>query len=126
MKISIIRNTLGLLVFICSVTLISAQDTKRQVTRCGAVDRSAPVRNIFVDSDGSKWVASGSGVYHVLACDLSNPLELGPGELSPYMYAGGNADARWTTEILTMVLGKAPEVTAAYYDQRNDWLWLGN
>ncbi|MEZ4939717.1 MAG: OmpA family protein [Saprospiraceae bacterium] len=126
MLISFIRNTpLFVTLFVFLTTGLFAQKSDRQVTRCGAVDRSAPVRNIFIDTDNSKWVASGSGVYKVMACDLSTPLELGAGELSPFMYAGGNADTRWSNDVLQMVLGKAPEVTAAYYDQRNDWLWLG-
>ncbi|MBK9337362.1 MAG: hypothetical protein IPM98_12590 [Lewinellaceae bacterium] len=95
------------------------------MTRCGAVNRSAPVRSIFVDSDNAKWVAGGSGVYRVQACDLSTPLALNAGEMTPYMFPGGNADLRWTPEILQMVLGVAPKVTAAYYDSARDWLWLG-
>ncbi|TNE58061.1 MAG: hypothetical protein EP344_10485 [Bacteroidetes bacterium] len=102
-----------------------AQDSDLQVNRCGAVSRSAPVRNISVDADNHKWIASGAGVYQVRACDLSNRLELETGEMSALMFPGGNADARWTGDILQMTLGKAPEITAAYYDSRNDWLWLG-
>ena len=119
------RKTNFLLTALLFSTALFAQKSDRQVTRCGGVSRSAPVRNIFVDSDNSKWVASGSGVYKVMACDLSTPLEIAGGELSPYMFAGGNTDVRWTNDILQMVLGTAPIITASFYDTRNDWLWLG-
>ncbi len=119
------RKTRFLVTVLLFSTTLFAQKSDRQVTRCGAVSRSAPVRNIFVDSDNSKWVASGSGVFKVMACDLSTPLELTAGELSPFMFAGGNTDTRWTNDILQMVLGTAPEITASFYDTRNDWLWLG-
>ncbi|MBL7774716.1 MAG: OmpA family protein [Saprospiraceae bacterium] len=119
------RKTNSVLLFLFFSSALFAQLTDRQVTRCGAVSRSAPVRNIFVDNDNSKWVASGAGVFKVQACDLSTPLELAPGELSPLMFPRGNADVRWTTDILQMTIGSAPEITAAFYDSRNDWLWLG-
>ncbi|MBL7796574.1 MAG: OmpA family protein [Saprospiraceae bacterium] len=105
--------------------VLFAQSSDRQVTRCGAVSRSAPVRNIFVDSDNTKWVASGSGVYKVQASDLSTPFELGAGEQTPFMFYSGNADARWTPEVLQMVLNTSPKITAAFYDSANDRLFLG-
>ncbi|MBK8922189.1 MAG: hypothetical protein IPM81_11895 [Saprospirales bacterium] len=125
MMISFFRKPLSVFVFLSVAPALFAQNPDRQVTRCGAVSRSEAVRHIFVDSDNSKWVASGTGVYQVRACDLANPLELPPGERSAFQLEGGNADVRWTPEILQMTLGAAPEVTAAYYDSRKDWLWLG-
>ena len=119
------RKTLLLFVSLLLAPVLFAQSSDRQVTRCGAVPRSAAVRNIFVDADNAKWVAGGSGVYKVQACDLSTPFELGAGERSPFMFSGGNADARWTPEILQMVLNTSPGITAAYYDSARDWLWLG-
>lgn len=125
MMIFSVRKTLPLLFTLLLTSVLFAQKSDRQVTRCGAVNRSAPVRNIFVDSDNSKWVASGSGVYRVQASDLSSPLALNAGEMTPFMFSGGNADTRWTPEILQMVLNKSPKITAAYYDSTRDWLWLG-
>jgi len=119
------RKTLLLFVSLLLAPALFAQSSDRQVTRCGAVPRSASVRNIFVDGDNAKWVAAGPGVYKVQASDLSTPLELGAGERTTLLYPGGNSDMRWTPEILQMVLNESPNITAAYYDSTRDWLWLG-
>ena len=125
MIISVFRKTLPLLVSLLLTPVLFAQKSEYQVTRCGAVNRSAPVRNVFVDSDNARWVASGSGVSRVQASDLGTPVALNAGELTAYMFPGGNADVRWTPDILQMVLGVSPKITAAYYDSARDWLWLG-
>lgn len=119
------RKTLPFFFFLLFVSVLFAQKSEYQVTRCGAVNRSAPVRNVFVDSDNARWVASGSGVSRVQASDLGTPVALNAGELTAYMFPGGNADVRWTPDILQMVLGVSPKITAAYYDSARDWLWLG-
>ena len=125
MMILLDRKTRLLFLSLFLSPVLFAQSSDRQVTRCGAVSRSAPVRNIFVDGDNTKWVASGSGVYKVQASDLSTPFELGAGELTPFLFYSGNADARWTPEVLQMVLNTSPKITAAFYDNTNDRLFLG-
>lgn len=119
------RKTLPFFFSLLSISVLFAQKSEYQVTRCGAVNRSAGVRNIHVDADNAKWVASGPGAYRVQASDLGTPLTLASGEQTAYMFPGGNADVRWTPDILQMVLGSSPKITAAYYDSARDWLWLG-
>ena len=125
MMVSFNRKTLLLLLPLFFTQLLLAQAPERKVTRCSSVSRSAAVHNIAVDAENNKWVASGTSVFQVLGTDLSNPLNLEPGQKSALGYRGGNADVRWTPEILQMVLNAQPEVTTAWYDERNDWLWLG-
>ncbi|MFN0015979.1 MAG: OmpA family protein [Saprospiraceae bacterium] len=126
MMIFIDRKTLLLSCILLAATApLSAQSSDRQVTRCGAVSRSAPVRNIFVDNDNVKWVASGSSLYKVQASDLSAPVEMGQGEQSAIQFRGGNVDIRWTPDVLQMVLNAAPVIKSAYYDSTRDWLFLG-
>lgn len=114
-----------LIFFLLGAPALFAQKSAYQVVRCGAVSRSSSVNHIFVDADNTKWVASSTGLYRVSACDLGTSVALTSGEQSALQFAGGNADVRWTPEVLQMVLGVAPEVSAAYYDSDRDWLWLG-
>lgn len=108
-----------------SASALFAQKSAYQVVRCGAVSRSASVNHIHVDADNTKWVSSSAGLYRVSACDLGVSVSLTTGEQSALQFAGGNADVRWTPEVLQMVLSVSPKVTAAYYDSDRDWLWLG-
>ncbi|MCC6461051.1 MAG: OmpA family protein [Saprospiraceae bacterium] len=119
------RKTLFLLFLTLFTLSLRAQAPDRKVTRCASVSRSAAVQNIFVDAENRKWVASGTGVFQVMGTDLSNPIGLNPGEQSAFGFRGGNADVRWTPEILEMTLGLKPEISSAWYDERNDWLWIG-
>lgn len=126
MMISFNRKTLSPLSFLFLTSFVVAQNTAdRKVTRCSSVSRSAPVHNIYVDAENNKWVASGSGVFQVMGTDLSTPLAMNAGEKSAYGYRGGNADARWSPEVLQMTLNIEPDISTAWYDERNDWLWLG-
>lgn len=111
--------------FFFSTLVLFSQKSAYQVVRCGAVSRSSSISHIFVDEENTKWVSSSEGLYRVIACDLGSSVALTAGERSAFQFAGGNADVRWTAEILLMVLGVAPTVTAAYYDASRDWLWLG-
>ncbi len=111
--------------FVLLTSALFAQKSAYQVVRCGAVSRSASINHIYVDADNTKWVSSSTGLHRVSACDLGTPVSLSPGEQSALQFAGGNADVRWTPEVLQMVLGLSPMVTAAYYDSDRDWLWLG-
>ena len=74
-----------------------AQKSEWQVTRCGGVDRSSPISNVWVDSENNKWTTNSRGVFKVQACDMASQLSLAPGEQSTYGFRGGNADVRWTT-----------------------------
>lgn len=125
MMISLGRKTQFLLIIFLFTQNLFSQDPDRKVTRCASVSRSAAVRNVYVDAENNKWVASGNGVFQVMGTDLSNSLNLPPGEKSVFAFRGGNADVRWTPEALQMTLNEALEVSAAWYDERNDWLWLG-
>ncbi len=117
-------ESLSFILFLCASALF-AQKSAYQVVRCGALSRSASVNHIFVDSDNIKWVSSSAGLYRVAACDLGTAVTLGTAEQSALQFAGGNSDVRWTPEVLQMVLGISPIITAAYYDSDRDWLWLG-
>ncbi len=108
-----------------SQSALFSQKSDYRVVRCGALSRSASIQHIAVDADNTKWVSSSAGLYQVTACDLGTVMVLGTEEQSALQFAGGNADVRWTAQLLEMVLGTSPTVTAAYYDQARDWLWIG-
>ncbi|NND07801.1 MAG: OmpA family protein [Saprospiraceae bacterium] len=100
-----------------------------RVERCSAVNPDAPVFNIHVDENNDKWVSNGEGLFKVHAADLSTPVDIGMGEQSLLSYPGGNADIRWMKGSLNKeidnVIRDGNRVTAAFYNEIQDHLWIG-
>ncbi|MEI6409877.1 MAG: OmpA family protein [Bacteroidota bacterium] len=117
---------LFVLALVClSANALWSQKPKYNVDRCKAVNLSKPVRNIQSSGDQFKWVASGQEIFQVRACNLGTPTPLQPGEQSVLSFFGGNIDKRWASDVMLSVARNATDVTSAWYDAKNDWLWIG-
>ncbi len=119
----------GLLVFLAifSFQKISfSQKTDIVVDRCGAVSRSQPVKNIWVDADQNKWVGTKNSVFKVNGCELATEIPLAAGEHSVLQFFGGNTDFRWTDESLRLASGETDlDIVSAWFDAPTSTLWLG-
>jgi outer membrane protein OmpA-like peptidoglycan-associated protein len=112
------------LICLCTTAMWS-QKTKYDVDRCKAVNMNKPVRNIQSGGDQFKWVASGQEIFQVRACNLGTQTPLQPGEQSVLSFFGGNTDKRWIADVMLSQARNATDITSAWYDAKNDWLWIG-
>jgi outer membrane protein OmpA-like peptidoglycan-associated protein len=119
------RQLFLLLLLLPAFKKISAQEIRFEVDRCGAVNRNSGVRNIHVDQDNVKWVGNGRDLYQVKSCNLGTSLELAEGQLSVMSLYCGNTDFRWQTEMMLLEARNAVDLSCAWYDTTNDWLWIG-
>lgn len=126
--LNLISRTPNFLIF-CAFFFVSqhivAQKAGLEVTRCSAVDRALTLKNVAVDASGRKWAANANGIFQVKAADLSTPLKLAPGEKNVLAYRGGNADFAWSEAAFRKSVTEPCSVTAAWYDAKNQQLWLG-
>jgi outer membrane protein OmpA-like peptidoglycan-associated protein len=106
-------------------TIVSAQKQKYNVDRCTAANRNKPVHNVFVGADNVKWVGSGQEYYQVRACNTGSMMPLELGELSVFSFYSGNVDLRWKTDVMLSEARGATDISCAWYDAKNDWLWIG-
>ncbi|MFN4254446.1 MAG: OmpA family protein [Saprospiraceae bacterium] len=113
-------------IFLFQLSIATAQKSDLVVIRCGAVSKTSAVKNLWVSADNSKWVANGQGVFRVRACDLATPMPLEAGMQTAYQFDGGNSEVLWTTENLKAAAKTDFTPTAAWYDGKNDALWLGS
>ncbi len=102
-----------------------AQKAGLEVTRCSAIDRNISVRNITVDALGRKWGANSKGVYQIKASDLGTLQSIPVGDKNVLTYKGGNADFTWKDDDFKKFVKKPCSVISAWYDAKNDLLWLG-
>ena len=103
----------------------SAQKAGLEVTRCEAIDRTQPLKNVAVDATGRRWAANSKGVFQIKANDLSTPLTIAPGMRNVLSLRGGNADFAWSEAQFKAEVKTPCTVTAAWYDSKNKVLWLG-
>jgi outer membrane protein OmpA-like peptidoglycan-associated protein len=118
-------NALTLTFLLCCASFLFAQKSEYKVDRCSAVNRGKAVQNIKIDGDNVKWVGNPDQVTQVRGCDLGTPQPLQAGEQSVLNYFGGNTDKRWLSDVLRAEAQNAVDITAAWYDAGNDWLWIG-
>ena len=108
--------------------LMVAQETMR-VERCSAINPDVPVNNVYVDDAGEKWVSNTEGLFQVHASDLATPIVLAPDEISVLQLPGGNADIRIPKDGIKAALGGVLDgtnkISAAYYNEVQDHLWIG-
>ena len=104
---------------------IIAQKAGLEVTRCTAVDRVLSIKNVAVETSGRRWAANSKGVFQVKAADLSTPLKVAPGEKNVLAFRGGNTDFAWSEAAFRRDVPQPCSVTAAWYDVKNQQLWLG-
>lgn len=106
-----------------------AQEENLEVIRSTALPWGSPVRNIFVDTDNTKWVANTKVIQKVSGARSADPIVLQPGEMGLFQFSGGNADIRWQRQELTEAIGDIIDednyITAAFYDEVNQDIWLG-
>jgi outer membrane protein OmpA-like peptidoglycan-associated protein len=106
-----------------------AQEENLEVIRSTALPWGSPVRNIFVDTDNTKWVANTKIIQKVSGARSAEPIVLQPGEMGLFQFSGGNADIRWQRQELTEAIGDIIDednyITAAFYDEVNQDIWLG-
>lgn len=96
----------------------------RTVVRCNFTDYEL-VRNIHVDADNVKWVATARQILAVRATNFAEPLALGTGEQSVYGFRGGNSDWRWKVADLEALAKNELEIVAAYFDAATNTLLVG-
>ncbi len=114
--------TCGLFLF---AHLLFAQKADVEVTRCNAIDRALPVKNVSLDATGRRWAANNKGVVQIKTIDLSVPLTIASGDRNVLSYHGGNADFTWTETQFQEQVNTPCSVTAAWLDTKNHVLWLG-
>jgi outer membrane protein OmpA-like peptidoglycan-associated protein len=105
--------------------LVAAQKAGLEVTRCSAVDRTLTLKNVAVDATGRRWAANSKGIFQIKANDLAVPLTVAPGERNVLSLPGGNADFAWSEAKFNELVKTPCSVTAAWYDSKNQVLWLG-
>ena len=105
--------------------LLVAQKADVEVTRCNAIDRALPVKNVSLDATGRRWAANNKGVVQIKTIDLSVPLTIASGDRNVLSYHGGNADFTWTETQFQEQVNTPCSVTAAWLDTKNHVLWLG-
>lgn len=117
------------LLLLFQFNISSAQDEPMRVERTSAINPDAPVFNVYVDKEGEKWVSNSEGLWQVHAADLSTPVIVGSAEESLLNLPGGNADIRWPKGAINEELGGiitgTNVITAAYYNEIQDHLWIG-
>ena len=100
-----------------------------RVERCTAINPDAPVANIYIDDEGTKWVSNTEGLWEVHAADLATPVIVGSAEECLLQFPGGNADIRWQKGQINDLIGGSltgsNTITAAYYNEVMDQLWVG-
>lgn len=106
-------------------TVMQAQKAGLEVTRCTAVDRALSLNNITVEASGRKWATNSNGVFQVKAADLSTPLKVNAGYKNVLSIYGGNTDFAWSEADFRSAVKVPCSVTAAWYDAKNQQLWLG-
>lgn len=124
-----IRNiTLSVALFL-TASLITAQDEPMRVERASAINPDAPVYNVYIDSEGEKWVSNSEGIWQVHAANLATPVVLGSAEESLLQFPNGNKDLRWLKGEINDQLGGiitgSNRITAAFYNEIQDHLWIG-
>ncbi|MFK8104788.1 MAG: OmpA family protein [Saprospiraceae bacterium] len=120
------------LVFILISIGLSAQEPMR-VTRSAAVDRDAPIYNIFIDADNKKWVGNSKGTFQVHTVDYASKIEKEAGQTSLFRYQGGNFNVTWNTSaVFELMKAKTDglfegeqDITGAFYDPNKKELWIG-
>ena len=108
--------------------LLMSQETMR-VERCTAIDPDSPVSNVYIDDADEKWVSNSQGLFQVHAADLATQIVLAPDEISVLQLPGGNADVRIPKDAINNALDGAlsetNKISAAYYNEVQDHLWIG-
>ncbi len=108
---------------------VKAQEDNLEVIRSTALPWGSPVKNIFVDTDNTKWVANTQTIQKVSGARSADPIALQLGEMGLFQFSGGNADIRWQRQELTEAIGDIIDednyITAAFFDEVNQDIWLG-
>ncbi len=108
--------------------LLMSQETMR-VERCTAIDPDSPVYNVYIDDADEKWVSNSQGLFQVHAADLATKIIMAPDEISVLQLPGGNADIRIPKDAINSALDGALSetntISAAYYNEVQDHLWIG-
>ena len=124
-----IRSITLLFTLSLSFFTLFAQEEAMRVERASAINPDAPVYNIYVDKEGEKWVSNSEGLWQVHAADLATPVIVGSAEETLLQYPNGNKDIRWLKGAINDELGGiltgSNKITAGYYNEIQDHLWIG-
>ena len=74
---------------------------------------------------GRKWAANAKGAYQIKASDFGTPVSVSVGQKNVLSFRGGNADFNWSDEAFKNQVKTECTVTAAWYDEKSETLWLG-
>ena len=123
------RSLTLLLPLLLSFLSLFAQEEAMRVERASAINPDAPVYNIYVDKEGEKWVSNSEGLWQVHAADLATEVIVGSAEETLLQYPNGNRDIRWLKGAINDELGGiltgSNIITAGYYNEIQDHLWIG-
>ena len=111
---------------------IPDEATPMRVVRCSAVDANAAIRNIYVDENDVKWVATNTGIFKIFSADNAAKEIIPPNSWSLLRFKGGNELLHLAKDKMTALLqAQNPEmieldkVTASYLDKKKKELWVG-
>jgi outer membrane protein OmpA-like peptidoglycan-associated protein len=114
--------------FLISVLLISsslfAQDPMVAI-RCSAIGYDEPVLNVFVNEQEQTWVGTSRGLYRVYDANLGEKVNLKGDQQSLLQFPDGNYDIQWSKARMEQELGGEYKISAAFYDEGSDILWIG-
>jgi outer membrane protein OmpA-like peptidoglycan-associated protein len=124
---------LASIIFLLLFQFATLAQGKLEVVRTKAMDRYAPVTNVFVTEDGNTWAGNQYGLFQILSPDQSQQVPLLPSEWSLLQTPSGNYDLRLPLENLLSSLGEAgaairdnrESITAATFDAKKQELWIG-
>ena len=113
------------LVFAFFTSSILAQEAEIEVIRTKAVDRSVPVRNVYVDVDDQRWVATTEGIYQVYTTEQGVKQDAVGGKVNILSFPDGNRNLMLSESELNAAVGENTIITTMHFDSKKKHLWVG-
>lgn len=114
------------IVILSLISFTLGAQTKLEVRRCAAIDRDAPVQNIYVDENENKWVADQKGLFLAQSPEFASPVDLNPSEWSLLSVPDGNQELNLPKASLQELMGENfQNITTANLDKSKQELWIG-
>jgi outer membrane protein OmpA-like peptidoglycan-associated protein len=103
---------------------LSAQE-QLEVQRCADIDRSAAIKNIFIDRDNNKWVADAQGLFLAQSPDFAKTIEGKTGQWNLLSAPDGNKELYFPKGQLEEIIGMdVNQITCASINKEKE-LWIG-
>ena len=118
-------NKFFLFLLLFSVSTMTAQQSFK-VRRCAAIDRRAPVKNIFVDENNNKWVGDEKGLFLAQSPEHAGIVDVESHLWSLLSVPDGNYELEIPKEDLSAKMGDSfNEISTAFFDKKLNELWIG-